>query len=53
MAQDMLSELIELYKAHEEDSHKKYAYHFYVRPPRTAGADLAFEAWMKSKDTMQ
>lgn len=42
-AQQMLQELIELYKSQEVDDHKKYAYHFYVRPPKTEGADLEFE----------
>jgi len=39
LAQEMLLELIHLYKAHEEDNHRQYAYHFYVRPPRTEGTD--------------
>ena len=43
MAQKMLQELIELYKSQEVDDHTKYAYHFYVRPPKTEGADLEFE----------
>lgn len=42
-AQKMLQELIELYKSQEVDDHKTYAYHFYVRPPKTEGADLDFE----------
>ena len=42
-AQEMLLELIGLYKAQEVDDHSKYAYHFYVRPPRTEGANLEAE----------
>ena len=53
MAQDMLLELIHLYKAFEVNDAKKYAYHHYVRPPRTEGTDMEYEAKMKPKDTMQ
>ena len=50
LAQDMLLELIHLYKAHEIDDATQYAYHWYVRPPRTEGADLTLG---KRKVTMQ
>lgn len=46
-AQNMLSELIKLYKAKEIDDPQKYAYHWFVRPPRTKGADLEFERKME------
>lgn len=43
IAQDMLLELIRLYKAQEIDDTKRYAYHWFVRPPRTIGADIELE----------
>ena len=42
-AQEYLLELIRLYKAQEVDDPKRYAYHWYVRPPMTRGADLEAE----------
>ena len=42
-AQDMLLELIRIYKSQEYDNHAKYAYHYYVRPPMVRGADLERE----------
>ena len=42
-AQDMLLELIHLFKAQEYDDHTKYAYHFNVRPPWSKGTDWATE----------
>ena len=39
-AQDYLLELIRLYKAQEVDDAEKYAYHWYLRPPMTRGADM-------------
>ena len=48
-AQEMLLELIHLYKGHEQDSHKTYAYHFYVRPPRNEGTDWNMVEWNKKK----
>ena len=42
-AQEYLLELIRLYKAQEYEDQSKYAYHFYLRPPMTRGADLAEE----------
>ena len=49
-AQEYLLELIHLYKAHELDDPDKYAYHWYVRPPMTRGADLEFER--RNQETM-
>ena len=48
-AQELLLELIHLYKGHECDDHRKYAYHFYVRPPRTEGTDTVTEAASRKK----
>ena len=42
-AQEMLLELIHLYKAQEVDDGEKFAYHFYVRPPMTRGTDMEAE----------
>lgn len=42
-AQAYLLELIHIYKAQEQDDPRRYAYHWYVRPPMTKGADLEFE----------
>jgi len=42
-AQDMLLELIHIYKSQEYDDHSKYAYHYFVRPPMVRGADLERE----------
>jgi len=42
-AQEYLLELIHLYKAQEVDDPVKYAYHWYLRPPMTRGADLEAE----------
>lgn len=42
-AQEMLLELIRLYKAQEIDDPERYAYHWFLRPPRTFGADLELE----------
>ena len=45
-AQEYLLELIHLYKAQEYDDPSRYAYHYYLRPPMTRGADLETEAKM-------
>ena len=45
-AQDYLLELIHLYKAQEYDDPNLYAYHYYLRPPMTRGANLEAEAQM-------
>jgi len=45
-AQDYLLELIHLYKAQEYDDPDLYAYHYYLRPPMTRGANLEAEAQM-------
>jgi len=42
-SQDYLLELIHLYKAQEYEDQSKYAYHYYLRPPMTRGADLSEE----------
>lgn len=42
-AQEYLLELIHIYKAMEIDDPVKYAYHWYLRPPMTRGADLEAE----------
>jgi hypothetical protein len=42
-AQDFLLELIHLYKAQEIDDPIRYAYHWFVRPPMTRGANIADE----------
>ena len=47
-AQEYLLELIHLYKAQEYDDPKKYAYHVYLRPPMTRGADLDSEEIMNN-----
>ena len=47
-AQQLLSELIKIYKSYGQDDAERYAYHWFVRPPRTQGADLAFEARTKA-----
>lgn len=45
-AQDMLLELIHLYKAQEYDDPVRYAYHYYLRPPMTRGANRDAEEQM-------
>ena len=42
-AQDFLLELIHLYKAQEIDDPIRYAYHWFVRPPMTRGANIVDE----------
>jgi len=42
-SQEMLLELVRLYKAQLIDDADKYAYHWFVRPPLTYGADLELE----------
>jgi len=49
-AQDMLLELIHLYKAQEYDDPDLYAYHYYLRPPMTRGANRAAEAQMNQNN---
>ena len=49
-AQEMLLELIHLYKAQEYDDPERYAYHYYLRPPMTRGANRKAEALMEQNN---
>ena len=49
-AQDMLLELIHLYKAQEYDDPERFAYHYYLRPPMTRGANREAEALMEQNN---
>ncbi len=49
-AQDMLLELIHRYKAQEYDDPARFAYHYYLRPPMTRGANLEAEVSMNNNN---
>lgn len=44
-AQKFLLELIQIYKAQEQDDDSRFAYHYYVRPPMDRGADPKSKRW--------